>query len=171
MPWALPKNSNPTQTRCLSLQTGMDLLGVHFSLLPFDFGHLHFGTCHSTFGRLRSWWVWVRVLREKSRWQGYSCSMRHIHMASVKGKCLAFTFILLLNLGKNRAGALHWAALRAFGLWEGTGTMSSEEAQSHRQSIDSLMEPQLRCFYLRALCSVQRKKTFHSQVLTEPIYL
>lgn len=38
----------------LSLQTGMDVPGVHFSLLPFGFGHLHFGTCRSTFGRLRT---------------------------------------------------------------------------------------------------------------------
>lgn len=84
-----------------------------------------------------------------------------------KGTCLAFTFILHLNLGKNRASAFHWAALRAFGLREGTGTMFSaaEETQSHRQSIDSLMEAKLGCS--STLFPVQQKKTFHSQVLTE----
>ena len=95
----------------------------------------------------------VRVLRQKSRWQGYSCSMNSRGAYEIctwpvsKGKCLAFTFILHLNLGKNRASAFHWAALRAFGLREGTGTMFSaaEETQSHRQSIDSLMEPRLGC--------------------------
>lgn len=88
-----------------------------------------------------------------------------------KGKCLAFTFILHLNLGKNRASAFDWAALRAFGLWEGTGTMFSaaEETQSHRENINSLMESQLGCFYLSSstLFPVQQKKTFHSQVSTE----
>ena len=79
----------------------------------------------------------VRVLRQKSRWQSYSCSMNSIGTYEIctwpvsKGKCLAFTFILHLNLGKNRASAFHWAALRAFGLWEGTGT--TEPPTKHRQ--------------------------------------